>query len=294
GLNSLLGQSIVNEAHVQVSARRVVLRSHQSLGPEIDIVGIARFGRPYTGNLRRHENHLEFADAVTISKGHHLLKFGGDLDHIHENLQSFDGIGGLYTFLSLSDFAAGRAYQYRQTFGPPAAIAEVSRVAAFAQDHWQLTKTLTADFGIRYDFERLPGRFEEDANNWGPRLGVAFSPSPDWSFKAGFGVFYDRYPLAFLSKALLLDGANGVEQVIDPGSAASLFQISGGGPLGSSLSAPISVYRAEPNLRTAYSEQGNLGAEHMIFRGTTLTVTYLFSRGVHLSRTRNVNLAPPV
>src|SRR5262249_55038639 len=103
-----------------------------------------------------------------------------------------------------------------------------------------------------------------------------------------------RYPLAFLSEALLSDGRTGFEQVVDLGSAATVFQSHSGGSLVSPLAAPISVYQAELNLRTAYSEQANVGAEHLIFRNTTVTATYLFSRGVHLSRTRNVDLGQPV
>jgi outer membrane receptor protein involved in Fe transport len=274
GLTSLLGQSTVNDAHFQASTRRVVLRSNQVLGPEIDIVGVARFGRPYDGNLGRHENHFEFADSVTVSKGHHLFKFGGGLDHIHENLQSFDGTGGLYTFLSLPDFAAGRAYQYRQRFGSPSAIQGVTKLSIFAQDHWKLTQHLTADLGLRYDYEKLPGRFNDDANNLAPRLGLAFSPWANWVFRGGFGVFYDRYPLAFLSEALLNDGRTGFEQVVDLGSAATVFLSHSGGSPVSPLAGPISVYQAEPDLRTAYSEQANVGVEHLIFHGDLGVSTY--------------------
>jgi hypothetical protein len=70
GVTSVFSQSVVNDAHLQLSTRRVAQRSNQTFGPEVEIVGVARFGRPYDGNLRRHENHVEFSDAVTISRTH--------------------------------------------------------------------------------------------------------------------------------------------------------------------------------------------------------------------------------
>jgi outer membrane receptor protein involved in Fe transport len=215
GFTSLLDQSSINEAHFQTSTRRVVLRSNQTLGPEIDIVGVSQFGHPYEGNLRRNEDHLEIADSVTVSRGHHVFKLGGDVDHIHEEVQSLEGMGGLYTFLTVADFAAGRAYQFRQRFGSPTAILDVTKSGIFAQDHLKLTRNLTADLGIRYDYEQLPGRFNQDGRDLAPRLGLAFSPWANWVFRAGFGIFYDRYPLAFLSEALLNDGTNGFEQIAD-------------------------------------------------------------------------------
>jgi hypothetical protein len=43
-----------------------------------------------------------------------------------------------------------------------------------------------------------------------------------------------------------------------------------------------------------YVQQGRIGIEREIMANITLSVTYLYFRGVHLSRTRDVNLFPPV
>lgn len=293
-VTSVLSDTLVNDTRIQVSTRRAVLRSNQKVGPEVDIVGIARFGRPYEGNFHRRENHFEAADSVTVSRNQHLIKFGADMDYIHESLSSSDGNGGLYTFLTIAAFANGNPYQFRQRFGSDNTVLDVAKIAGFVQDHWSLTTNLTADLGLRYDYEHLPEPFNEDANNFAPRVGFAYSPVSTWVFRGGFGIFYDRYPLAFLSRGLLNNGSTGFEQIFDLSQAATIFQNSGGGSLASPQGVPVVVYRADPNIRTSYSEQANAGLEHLLFRKTIVTATYLFSRGVHLSRTRNVNLAPPV
>src|SRR5260370_20977599 len=57
---------------------------------------------------------------------------------------------------------------------------------------------------------------------------------------------------------------------------------------------PGPIFTAVPNLQTSRREMASAGAEHLIPRNLTASATFLFARGVRLSRTRNVNLLPPV
>src|SRR5258708_7293061 len=101
---------------------------------------------------------------------------------------------------------------------------------AFVQDHFSLLPRLTIDLGLRYDFEHLPTIFNEDTNNFSPRIGLAFSPGSRWVLRAGYGIFYDRQVLANLNRAVAKDGVSGFEQVANGNMTAKLFQASGGGP----------------------------------------------------------------
>src|SRR5438309_1825826 len=100
------------------------------------------------------------------------------------------------------DIMADRPAYFQQAFGNPDTHFAVNRYAGFAQDHWRLNSRLTLDFGLRYDFEQLPSTFNEDTNNISPRIGVAFSPSESWVLRSGFGIFFDRYPLAHVIGAV--------------------------------------------------------------------------------------------
>jgi hypothetical protein len=51
---------------------------------------------------------------------------------------------------------------------------------------------------------------------------------------------------------------------------------------------------ADPNLQTSRSQIGSAGVEHLITNNLTASATFLFARGVRLSRTRNVNLLSAV
>jgi hypothetical protein len=67
------------------------------------------------------------------------------------------------------------------------------------------------------------------------------------------------------------------------------------------LTAPPAGFAANPNLFVfaedyvnPYVQQGRLGVEREIWKNLSLSATYLRYQGVHLTRTRDINLATPV
>lgn len=194
-LTSILSNNALNSIRFQVSTRRAVLKTGDHVGPEIMVAGQVDFGRPYDGNERRRENHYELSDVASIQRGAQLISFGGDADWIHEGISAYDGFGATYIFPTLDSFLNGQPDEYRQAFGDPNRSFAAPRYSGFIQDHWNLKKHFTVDAGIRYDFENLPTRFRQDMNDLAPRIGLAYSPSPNWVFRAGFGIFFDRYLL---------------------------------------------------------------------------------------------------
>jgi Carboxypeptidase regulatory-like domain/TonB dependent receptor/TonB-dependent Receptor Plug Domain len=294
-LISVLSNSALNSVRFQVSTRRAALRTADQIGPEITIAGLVDFGRPYDGNDKRRENHYELADVASLAKGRHLINFGGDLDWIHENVSAYEGFGAVYIFPTLDAFLSGAPDQYRQAFGNPSTHFVTPRYSGFIQDHWALTKRLTIDAGIRYDFEHLPAQFKEDRNDLAPRIGLAYSPSSEWALRAGFGIFFDSYLLAAVNGALEKNGIQAFEQVADGQAATQIFQ----SQLGGSAVNPIpsirpSIFTADPNLQTSRSEIASAGVERLLTSNLTASATFLFARGVRLSRTRSANLLPPV
>jgi outer membrane receptor protein involved in Fe transport len=201
-LTSVLSNNALNSLRFQLSTRRALLRTTDQIGPEISIAGLVDFGRPYDGNDRRRENHYEFIDVASTARGRHLVSFGADFDWIHENASAYDGFGAVYIFPTLDAFLNGQPDQYRQGFGNPTTHFATPRYSGFIQDHWTLANRLTIDAGIRYDFEHLPVQFKQDTNDFAPRFGIAYGPSPNWALRAGFGIFFDRYLLAAVNRAL--------------------------------------------------------------------------------------------
>ena len=294
-LTTVYGSNAVGDLRFQAATRHAVLRTNDSIGPEIDIPGVLDFGRPYAGPADRRENHYQAGYTYTLTKGKHVWKAGADVNRVRENADAEDGFAGVYLFNTVQNFLAGSPEQYRQAFGNPAVNFPVTIYGAFVQDHWSVAPRLTVNLGVRYDFELLPSGFNEDADNFSPRIGLAWSPSSRWVFRAGYGIFYDRYVLANLARAVDKNGSEAFEQVADGADAANLFALAQGGSLVSPAPgiAP-SIFRADPNMATPYSQQATAGAEYSFAKFFSIRADYMFVRGTHLARTLNVNLPPPV
>ena len=294
-LTTVFGSQGVGDLRFQVATRHAVLRTNDTLGPEIDIAGLVSFGRLYAGSSQRRENHYEASYTYSRAKGKHLWKAGGVVNRVRLRASAGDGFGGLYLFNTLADFVAGRPDQFRQAFGNESVDFPVTAFGGFVQDHWSLSPRITLDLGVRYDFERLPRGFNQDTNNFSPHIGLAWSPSSKWVLRAGYGIFFDRYVLANLARAIEKNGSQGYEQVADADAAAAIYATAQGGPLLSpALGVAPSIYRSDPRMATPYSQQASGGAEYLLAKNLSLRADYMFVRGTKLPRTRNVNLLPPV
>jgi outer membrane receptor protein involved in Fe transport len=68
----------------------------------------------------------------------------------------------------------------------------------FAQDQWKLTPKFTLNYGLRWDYETgLSAFVRNDYNEFQPRVGLAFAPTPNTVIRAGYGIFFDRQNLTF-------------------------------------------------------------------------------------------------
>ncbi|MDQ2747727.1 MAG: TonB-dependent receptor, partial [Acidobacteriota bacterium] len=294
-LISVLNTKIINDFHFQISTRRFLSKAGDSAGAGIEIVGLARFGRPFDADGSRRESRQQIVDTISFIRGGQEWKTGASLNRVSLDSELRDGFGGIYTFRTVDDFLAARPAFWRQSFGDPNTKFAVTSFGAFLQNRWQASQKLTLNLGLRYDIEKLPTPFRTDKNNFSPRFGVAFSPSKNWVVRGGFGFFYDRLPLAFLNPAIQKNGINAFEQVAFDSIAAQIFANNGGGK----VLAPVpniapSIYRAESNLKTPYSIQTFAGIERLLTADTTIRAEFLYTRGVNLPRTRNINLLSPV
>lgn len=292
GLTKTSGTDFVNDVRFQVATRRVTMRTANEAAPGILIPGVVEFGRPFSGNTSRHENHYEVSDSLSKAFGRHLLKAGGGLNRIHARASVLDGFGGMYIFQSVQDLLTGSPAYFQQAFGNPNTNFVATRYSGFVQDHWTVFPKLSIDVGMRYDFEQLPQLFNRDTNNVSPRIGIAFSPTATWVLRSGFGVFFDRYPLAYVNRAIEKDGVSAFDQVVDTFPTGVSFPLA-------KLPSPLvgvapSKYEPQPGMANPYSEIASLGVEHALSRDLSVSATYSFVRGVKMPRVLNANLPRPV
>ena len=70
--------------------------------------------------------------------------------------------------------------------------------AGFFQDQWKITRKLTMNYGLRWEYESgLSNYVNKDYKGWQPRIGLAYSPNSKTVLRGGFGIFDDRYNLTF-------------------------------------------------------------------------------------------------
>lgn len=290
-LSSTLSPTMTNGASFELAQRRAESRTGTASGPGTRIAGVAYFGTPYAGNDRRFETHLEFADTFSRQVRQHLMQFGARLDRVALRASVADALHGYFVFSNLAAFQNGSPDFFTQSVGNFQTNFDELRFAAFAQDRWT-AKTLTLDYGIRYDYNRLPS-LPGVALNFSPRLGLAWNPLKHTVVRSGFGTFYDRFELSTINRLIEFHRTAAFAQIAEDTPAVNLYQ-SGQTPTAPLPGIAPSIWRADPKLRNPYSEVASLSVEQALPLQTTLTGEYQWVRGVHMGRSSNVNLPVPV
>ncbi|MBI1745634.1 MAG: TonB-dependent receptor [Acidobacteria bacterium] len=320
-LNSTVTARVLNEFRFQVgrdeepgkansdSPEATILQSGQT----VLVIGRNNFS-PRETRLRR----FQFVDNVSIQRSRHTWKFGADTN-IDRIKNFFPGLfGGSYTFTSVDNFIAGSPSSFIQAFaGPnttgPLTFPNSADIAWFVNDDFRVTPRLTLSLGLRYDVQILaqpPARNSDpqlaaagirtdqvtrDKNNFGPRFGFAWRPltSDRLVVRGGYGIFYARTPAIMLAQAHSQNGVNvvnltftGPDMPTYPNRFSSLP--------GRGSAATPSLYFFDPDFRNAYVQQGSLGMEIGLGRDMSLSSSYLFVKGTHLTRTQDINLSAPV
>ena len=263
--------SLVNDLRAQVAERTVGITPNSG-GPMIEIPGVITFGQSYRLNAARTEKHAEVVDSMHVVRGHHQFSFGGSVHPIRLDASIANRFGGIFIYPTVAQYQAGAPDLYIQAMGDPRTRINTVPVGLWAQDRWQIATGLSLDAGVRYDRQWLPAPIPSSNRNIAPRIGLAWNPAGTsrYVFRAGFGLFYDRYPLAYLNDAIQKDGVHAWE----------VFRY-GDGPL---LRAR---YQAAADFPATFSRKFSAGLERSLGKDTTLSVEYSSVLGRHLPRTRN-------
>jgi hypothetical protein len=295
GWQAVRGSHFVNDLRFQF-ARRGVDLTPNSRGALLEVPGVISFGQSWQLDSHRIEDHVQVAESATLVRGRHQFGFGGGVQRVNLDARIANRFDGVFVFPSLADLARGTPDVFVQAFGDPRTHYGTTPLALWAQDQWEAAKGLTVVAGLRYEAQKLPQPFSSPTRNAAPRIGVAWHPGGRGAYviRAGFGLFYDRYPLAFLNDAIQKNGLNGFEQYATGADAARAFAIGQGGPLAASVNGLARViYRPDAKFPSTYARKFTAGIERSLDADTTLAVEYMNVAGFHLSRFRNAALTLP-
>jgi hypothetical protein len=278
------------------------------------------------------QNLYQMADAITWTKGHHTWKFGVE-GRKYISPQSFTQRSrGDYDYTTLDLFLRDQTPDFlgERSLGNPVYYGDQSAIYFFVNDEWRMRPNLTVNLGVRYEYttiqtgEKLqslnqaatvPGLIDfgnpkAPTNNWGPRIGVAYSPgtSGRTSIRAGASISYDVLydNLGILSLPPQLSGTVDCTPYTikpDPGCPSNgSFLASGGIPptTGIVTFPTVAAQRAATanhvfvNQLSPKSISWTLGVQHTFWKDYTVEIRYLGTRGIHLDTQERINRQPKV
>ena len=129
----------------------------------------------------------QFVDHISYTVGKHALKFGGELHYNKVQNASYGNARGSVTFLGgvanaaipapngsspLEDFFAGAPFKSTVEVGNPTLHLHNWAYSGFFQDDWRITKNLTINFGVRYEYSSVPQEANNLLGNFDPTLGM--------------------------------------------------------------------------------------------------------------------------
>ena len=328
-LNSSLSSTTINEARFQYSkdleqqiaqpADSTEPMTANGFSPSIAIqtaTGIT-IGKPNFLDRVAYpeEKRWQIADTVTMNRGRHTIKFGGDFNHVSDLLDNLFQNAGAYTYNNLHDFLTDRAIptaknyaRFNQGFGPTAFKFSTNDYNFFAQDDFRITPELTVNIGLRYEYQQLASpqipnafeprtaRFPSDKNNFGPRVGFAYAwgGKTNTVLRGGYGIYYGRIINSTLSNAITNTGvAEGQRQFefqpSTPGSP-TLPNVFSEAPGGSGTRPDIVIFADE--LNNPMIHQADMILEREIARNLVVSISGLLSVGRSLPTFVDVNLFP--
>jgi hypothetical protein len=183
--DTIVGKTDFNEFRTQVARRGLHFGFSQLPGGGdigVNIPGYAYFGREPYSRVDRIERRFEFTDNVTLVRGGHTIKMGGDVNVIQlrsKKAQIFElDFGGDVNFggfsastfgfpnsvagislpgtTGLQSYGLGVPTTYIQGIGSSNQPFDNLPFGFFLQDSWRINNHLSLNYGVRYDVEITP------------------------------------------------------------------------------------------------------------------------------------------
>jgi hypothetical protein len=221
-----------------------------------------RFGLPFFIPVKAYDTRIQLLDNISLVRGDHLFKLGAEWNRTEAN-QTFIGFAnGRYIFSSVQGFInyvqqgpsytdpSGPVLLYLQQAGVGGRSVEEAgtqsipqhELAAFIQDSWKATPTLTLNYGLRWEAQIEPdpitppgevffagfigkrvtnakgtfefpsdGRIPSDWKMLQPRFGFAWDAAGDGRsvMRGSTGLYYARIPGLNLASTRSTNGSIG-------------------------------------------------------------------------------------
>ncbi|MCU0248171.1 MAG: TonB-dependent receptor, partial [Bryobacter sp.] len=314
---SIVTNTLVNEARFGWFKDRLFDDFNPDfIPPQTQRLGVSVAGTPVGvaidyPRLNPSEQRYQFADNATWTVQKHTLKFGFDVTNTQDYLDILRNQFGSFSYANFNAFAldftgntaGARNYQtFTQQFGNPILDMTTRDWSFYVQDQWRINTKLTLNGGVRYEYSQLPqptqvnpnypqtGVINSPKNNWAPRLGLAYSVNDKTVIRAGAGIFYARFQGALLQTLFFQNGLYQPSIQVTPTTAGAPVFPNRVPSLAGFPGGSVSITFAGPEFRNPYVFQGDIAIERQFGRDWGMTMNYVYSRGVQITTTRDLNI----
>ncbi|HKQ90694.1 MAG TPA: TonB-dependent receptor [Blastocatellia bacterium] len=209
---------------------------------------------------------------------------------------------------------------YQQGFGDASANSWTGRYGLYLQDAWKLRPNFTLNYGLRYSIHDEPFFIPTYKRDFQPRVGFSWDPRGDGktAIRGGAGIYIGFLNNAVANVTTELSGMGDPDNInivlataTSPAGLPTSFAVYQSllarnvlGQRSITLAdvavaplninprpgAPLEVrFRLGPNYRNPTTYQTSLGVQRDLGAGLSLELNYLFVRGLHIARNRDIN-----
>ena len=275
--------------------------------------------------IQRYQTDNQFVYNFTTVFSTHQVRAGTDIRRQQLNDLADNFSRGFYSSTvrlcngityddGFKQFINGCTPNYQKGYGPFFLENRIPEANFYGEDKWNIRPNLTLDLGLRYEYvsaprevaDRINYGFEDDKDNWEPRLGFAWSPKfetgflnrvfgtvGDSSIRGGYGIFHGRLFQSVFSQGGATVRFNPPNAFFynQSGLATSIFNpVNLADPTNGFVFVPgpqtarHTLTLIDPGLEMPYTQQWNLTFERQMPFASAFRVSYTGNRGIGLLR----------
>jgi hypothetical protein len=198
---------------------------------------------------------------------------------------------------------------FSQTVGNRQVDLALWEISLYGQDEWHITPKLTITPGLRYEHSGVPQpqtcnprfpltcKIPTTNGNLAPRIGFAYSIFDKTVVRGGYGIFNNRYLTSGVENLLVSTGnyqnaysyASATATNACLPSFPAILPWDWTPPAACAKTLAPNVIFSGPNYRPSYSQQANIALEREIAKNTSLSLSYVWSRSLHIQVSRDDN-----
>jgi outer membrane receptor protein involved in Fe transport len=304
------GLQNLNPAPSQYAPPAVSLTTHTGLGSATSPQGAL-------------QKLYEFSDEVNLIHGKHSIFLGAELDKLDMDGNWTIWNSGQFTFngqftsnhnaghlsggSDIADLLLGFPSSAEGGTGVTIANFREWNVLPYIEDDWRITKRLTLNLGLRYDYysspddagghsnvydlatnTNHPGTFEQSYRNFAPRVGFAYAINDSTAIHGGYGIYYSPFQYNQLQFLMINEPNFFLQLNTYPLSAPTTVTNTFVANPTLSAEAPFTF---QLNMKTPYVQQWNLSVQRSFGRQWLATLSYIGNKSDHLEIRQNPNQA---